>query len=109
AEALEEHYGVSKSALDFYYVHAHVEEDHCERAVRILTDLCVTESAQKTGLLAMRRAITARRICVEGLMPAFVSKSQGRVSARSGLLLRCFSQVGRELSGIIPVNSVLAG
>jgi len=43
--------------------------------VRILTELCVTESAQKTGLLAMRRAITARRICVEGLMQAFVSKS----------------------------------
>ena len=76
AEALENHYGVPKSALDFYYVHAHVEEDHCERAVRILTELCVTESAQKTGLLAMRRAITARRICVDGLMEAFITNGQ---------------------------------
>ena len=73
AQALEKHYGVPKSALDFYYVHAHVEEDHCDRAVRILTELCVTEAAQKTGLSAMRRAITARRICVDGLMEAFVT------------------------------------
>ncbi len=78
AQALENHYGVPKSALDFYYVHAHVEEDHCGRAVRILTELCVTESAQKTGLLAMRRAITARRICVDGLMEAFITNGQKR-------------------------------
>jgi pyrroloquinoline quinone (PQQ) biosynthesis protein C len=75
ANALEKHYGVPKPALDFYYVHAHVEEDHRDRAVRILTDLCVTETAQKTGLSAMRRAITARRICIDGLMEAFVSPS----------------------------------
>jgi hypothetical protein len=62
-----------KSALEFYYVHAHAEEDHSNRAVRILTGLCVTDAAQKTGLLAMRRAITARRICVDGLMEAFVA------------------------------------
>src|SRR5207249_10724610 len=43
AQALEKHYGVPKSALDFYYVHSHVEEDH-------------TDAAQKTGLSAMRRA-----------------------------------------------------
>jgi pyrroloquinoline quinone (PQQ) biosynthesis protein C len=73
AEALEKYYGVPKSALDFYYVHAHAEEDHSNRAVRILTGLCVTEAAQKTGLLALRRAITARRICVDGLMEAFVA------------------------------------
>jgi pyrroloquinoline quinone (PQQ) biosynthesis protein C len=73
AQALEKHYGVPKSALDFYYVHASVEEDHCSRAVRILTELCVTEPAQKTGLSAMRRAITARRICVDGLMEVFVT------------------------------------
>ena len=42
-------------------------------AVRILIELCVTEAAQKTGLSAMRRAITARRICVDGLMEAFVT------------------------------------
>src|SRR5438128_11873771 len=74
AQALEKHYGVPKPALDFYYVHASVEEDHCDRAVRILTELCVTDAAQKTGLSAMRRAITARRICVDGLMEAFVTR-----------------------------------
>ena len=74
AQALEKHYGVPKSALDFYYVHSHVEEDHTDRAVRILTELCVTDAAQKTGLSAMRRAITARRVCVDGLMEAFVTR-----------------------------------
>jgi pyrroloquinoline quinone (PQQ) biosynthesis protein C len=74
AAALEEHYGVPRPALDFYYVHSHVEEDHSERAVRILTGLCVTERAQKTALLAMRRAITARRICADGLLEAFVTR-----------------------------------
>jgi len=73
AQALERHYGLPKSALEFYDVHAHVEDDHRDRAVRILEQLCVTEAAQKTGLLAMRRAITARRICVDGLMEAFVT------------------------------------
>jgi pyrroloquinoline quinone (PQQ) biosynthesis protein C len=76
AEALEKHYGVPKSALDFYYVHAHIEEDHRDRAVRILTELCVTDTAQKTGLSAMRRAITARRICVDGLMERFVTRRE---------------------------------
>jgi pyrroloquinoline quinone (PQQ) biosynthesis protein C len=73
AQALEKYYAVPKPALDFYFVHAHAEEDHANRAVRILTDLCISEAAQKTGLLAMRRAITARRICVDGLMEAFVT------------------------------------
>src|SRR5215471_9115445 len=73
AQALEKHYAVSKSSLSFYYVHADVEDDHRDRAVRILTELCVTDAAQKTGLSAMRRAITARRICVDGLMEAFVT------------------------------------
>ena len=73
AEALEKYYDIPKSALEFYYVHAHAEEEHSNRAVRILTGLCVTDAAQKTGLLAMRRAITARRICVDGLMEAFVA------------------------------------
>jgi len=72
AQALEKYYAVPKSALDFYFVHAHAEEDHANRGVHILTGLCVSEAAQKTGLLAMRRAITARRICVDGLMEAFV-------------------------------------
>jgi len=44
--------------------------------VRILTELCVTEATQKTGLLAMRRAIMVRRICVDGLMEAFVTNVQ---------------------------------
>ena len=73
AAALETHYGVPKSALEFYYVHSHVEEDHRDRAVRILERLCITDKAQKTALLAVRRAITARRICCDGLLEAFVS------------------------------------
>jgi len=73
ADALEKHYGVSRAALDFYYVHMEVEEEHAERAVRILEKLAVTDEAQKRGLLAMRRAITARRICADGMLEAFVT------------------------------------
>jgi pyrroloquinoline quinone (PQQ) biosynthesis protein C len=73
AHAFERHYGVPKSALDFYHVHMEVEGDHAERAVRILQELAVTDEAQARGLLAMRRAITARRICADGLLAAFVT------------------------------------
>jgi pyrroloquinoline quinone (PQQ) biosynthesis protein C len=74
AAALERHYAVPKTALDFYYVHSYVEEDHSERAVRILTGLCTTEKTQKTALSALRRAITARCICADGLLEAFVTR-----------------------------------
>ena len=73
AQAFERHYGVPRSALDFYHVHMEVEADHAERAVRILETLAVTDEAQARGLLAMRRAITARRICADGLLEAFVN------------------------------------
>ncbi len=72
AHAMEKHYGVPRTALDFYYVHMEVEGDHADRAVRILEKLAVSEADQARGLLAMRRAITARRICADGLLEAFV-------------------------------------
>lgn len=78
AEAMEKHYGVSGEALDFYHEHMEVEEDHGARAVRILEQLAATEEAQKRGLLAMRRAITARRIGTEGIYDAVVGRG-GRV------------------------------
>ena len=49
------------------------EEDHSERALAILARLATTEEAQKTGQLALRRAITARRICADGMYEAFLS------------------------------------
>jgi len=73
AQAFERHYGVPRSALDFYHVHMEVEAEHADRAVRILEKLAVTDEAQARGLLAMRRAITARRICADGLLEAFVN------------------------------------
>ncbi len=72
AEAMEKHYGVAREALDFYYVHMEVEGDHALRAVRILERIAATDEAQKRGRLAMRRAITARRICADGMLAAFV-------------------------------------
>ncbi|MBI1734194.1 MAG: iron-containing redox enzyme family protein [Candidatus Rokubacteria bacterium] len=72
AHALERHYGVPKSALTFYHVHMEVEADHRDRAVRILEPLLVTDADQKRARSATRRAITARRICADGLMEAFV-------------------------------------
>lgn len=71
AEAMEKHYGVAREALDFYYVHMEVEGDHALRAVRLLERLAVSEADQKRGRLAMRRAITARRICADGMLAAF--------------------------------------
>ncbi|MGH7391035.1 MAG: iron-containing redox enzyme family protein [Candidatus Rokuibacteriota bacterium] len=73
ADALEKHYGVAREALDFYYVHMEVEGDHALRAVRILEKIAVTDEAQKRGRLAMRRAITARRVCADGMLQAFVN------------------------------------
>jgi pyrroloquinoline quinone (PQQ) biosynthesis protein C len=72
AHAMEKHYGVPASTLDFYYVHMEVEGDHADRAVRIIEKLAVTDADQARGLLGMRRAITARRICADGLLEAFV-------------------------------------
>jgi hypothetical protein len=49
-----------------------VEGDHADRAVRIVEKLALTDADQARGLLGMRRAITARRICADGLLEAFV-------------------------------------
>jgi len=73
ADALERHYGVARDALDFYAVHMEVEGDHADRAVRILSQLATNDETQRLGLLAMRRAITARRICADGMLAVFVS------------------------------------
>ena len=73
ADALERHYGVAREALDFYAVHMEVEGDHADRAVRILSQLATTDETRRLGLLAMRRAIAARRICADGMLAAFVS------------------------------------
>ena len=72
ATALEKRYGVSRGALDFYFEHMQVEEDHSDRAIRILEHVAVTDADQARGLLALRRAITARRICADGMYEAFV-------------------------------------
>jgi pyrroloquinoline quinone (PQQ) biosynthesis protein C len=74
AQAMERHYGVPRETLDFYHEHMEVEEDHSERALAILAKLATTEAAQKTGQLALRRAITARRICADGMYEAFVAR-----------------------------------
>lgn len=73
ATAMQTHYGVDPSALEFYHVHMEVEEEHAERAVQILSRLAVSDEEQARGRLAMRRAITARRICADGMLEAFVS------------------------------------
>jgi pyrroloquinoline quinone (PQQ) biosynthesis protein C len=77
ADAMEKHYGVPRAALDFYYVHMEVEGDHADRAVRILSKLAVTDEEQARGLLALRRAITARRICADGMLEAFTGRAKG--------------------------------
>ncbi len=76
AAAMERHYGVAQTALAFYQVHMKVEGDHADRAVRILSQLATTDDEQARGRLAMRRAITARRICADGMLEAFVGSTR---------------------------------
>jgi pyrroloquinoline quinone (PQQ) biosynthesis protein C len=75
AAAMEKHYGVPRAALDFYYEHMEVEEDHSERAIRILETVAVTDAEQARGRLALRRAIVARRICADGMYEEFVGRA----------------------------------
>jgi pyrroloquinoline quinone (PQQ) biosynthesis protein C len=72
ATAMEKHYGVARAALDFYHEHMEVEEEHGERAIKILEQIAVTDADQARGRLALRRAIAARRICADGMYEAFV-------------------------------------
>jgi hypothetical protein len=50
-----------------------VEGDHAARAVRMMETLAVTDE-QARGRLALRRAITPRRICTDGMLAAFVTR-----------------------------------
>ncbi|MFQ5684755.1 MAG: iron-containing redox enzyme family protein [Candidatus Binatia bacterium] len=72
AVALETHYAISCEALEFYYVHFRAEEDHTLKAVKLLEKLAAHDEQQIRGLLALRRAITARRIFADGAYEAFV-------------------------------------
>jgi pyrroloquinoline quinone (PQQ) biosynthesis protein C len=72
ATAMDKHYGVSRAHLDFYFEHMEVEEDHGARAVQILETIAVTDAQQARGRLALRRAITVRRICADGMYEAFI-------------------------------------
>lgn len=76
AVALETHYGIPREALEFYYVHVEVEGDHEQRAVRLLEKLAVSDGEQARGLLALRRAITARRLFADGAYEAFVKSPE---------------------------------
>src|SRR4030095_7098593 len=62
ADALERHYGVPRTALDFYHVHMEVEGDHADRAVRILAQLATTDAEQARGRLAMPRALDRKSV-----------------------------------------------
>jgi len=77
AVALETHYGVPRKALEFYDVHIQVEADHEDRAVQLLEKLAVNDEEQSRGLLALRRAITARRIFADGAYQAFIGRANG--------------------------------
>jgi pyrroloquinoline quinone (PQQ) biosynthesis protein C len=75
AEAMEKHYGVPRANLDFYFEHMEVEEDHGERAIRILESIALTDGDQARGRSALRRAILVRRLCADGMYDAYVSRS----------------------------------
>jgi hypothetical protein len=68
----------SRKDLEFYYVHVEVEADHEDRAVQLLEKPAVNDDEQTRGLLALRRAITARRIFAGGAYQAFIGLGNGK-------------------------------
>jgi pyrroloquinoline quinone (PQQ) biosynthesis protein C len=71
-DAFRTHYGIADEYLDFYRVHAGVEEEHGVKAVGLVNRLAPTEEARKRGWLAMRRAITVRWLAADGMYQAVV-------------------------------------
>jgi pyrroloquinoline quinone (PQQ) biosynthesis protein C len=69
-EAFRTHYGVADDYLEFYRVHAGVEEEHGAQAVKLVDRLAQTDEAQARGRLAMRRAITVRWLAADGIARA---------------------------------------
>ena len=54
----------------------YAEEDHGERAIGIISRIALTDEAQARGRQALRRAITVRRLCADGMYDAFVSRGR---------------------------------
>jgi pyrroloquinoline quinone (PQQ) biosynthesis protein C len=75
AAAMEKHYGVPRDALEFYHEHMEVEEDHRDRAIRILEEVATTDEEQTRGRLALRRALAARRLGADGMYEAFFEQA----------------------------------
>src|SRR5579884_1455353 len=75
-DAFRTHYGIADEYLDFYRVHAGVEEEHGAQAVTLVNRLAATEADQKRGWLAMRRAITVRWLAADGMYQAIVQGGQ---------------------------------
>jgi pyrroloquinoline quinone (PQQ) biosynthesis protein C len=73
-EAFRTHYGVPEEHLEFYRVHAAVEEEHGSRAVALVNRLARTEEDRKRGWLALRRAIVARWLAADGMYEAILGR-----------------------------------
>ncbi len=69
-DAFRTHYGVAEPALDFYRVHAGVEDEHGAKAVALVERLATTDEARQRGRLALRRAIVARTLAADGMAAA---------------------------------------
>ena len=48
--------------------------DRADRAAGVLSKLAITDEEQARGRLVMGRAITARRICADGMLQARVGR-----------------------------------
>src|SRR5262249_11343960 len=69
-EAFRTHYGVAEEYLDFYRVHAGVEEEHGAKAVALVNQLVESDSDRRRGWLALRRAIVVRWLAADGIYQA---------------------------------------
>ena len=69
-EAFRTHYAMPEEYLEFYRVHAGVEEEHGAKAVTLVDRLAQSDEAREHGRLALRRAITVRWLAADGMYAA---------------------------------------
>lgn len=77
-EAFRTHYNIADEYLDFFAVHAGVEEEHGAKAMALVNRLAPTEADRQRGWTAMRRAVIVRWLAGDGLYEAIMGRPAPR-------------------------------
>lgn len=70
ALALQERYGLSEDAVEFWSLHAKADIDHCRRALEIVKKYAATEELQQGARVAVERTLRQWRFFFEGVLRA---------------------------------------